>query len=176
MTGANALAVRQSHSIRPPSSWKELLSIGKAGNTAYLAAQFGLHSRLLGQVGNDDLAEQALTPLRRAGVDVSSVGRVDGRATGVSIVMVPPDAEKYIALATNANDDRDEPAAKSIVAAISEAARPACLAVDCEIPRRSYGAPWSVPGKTTFPSWMRPHTAACKKAAQHVFRLGEQWR
>lgn len=107
---------------------------GKAGNTAYLAAHFGLHSRLLGQVGNDDLAEQALAPLRRAGVDISGVSRVDGRATGVSIVMVPPDAKKYIVLATNANDDWDELAAKSVVDAISNAARPACLAVDCEIP------------------------------------------
>ncbi|MFL9813596.1 bifunctional hydroxymethylpyrimidine kinase/phosphomethylpyrimidine kinase [Stutzerimonas sp. VN223-3] len=110
------------------------LSGGKASNTAYLAARFGHRSCLLGRVGDDELAEQALAPLRQAGVEIDEVGRAAGRSTGVSMIMVPPDAKKHIVLATNANDCWDEAAADAMVAAIEACEPPACLVLDYEIP------------------------------------------
>ncbi len=110
------------------------LSGGKASNTAYLAARFGHRSLLLGRVGDDELAEQALGPLREVGVSVEGVSRAAGQSTGVSMIMVPPDAKKYIVLATNANDCWDEAAADAVCARIENSETPACLVLDYEIP------------------------------------------
>lgn len=107
---------------------------GKASNTAWLGAQYGLRSVLLGRVGDDDLAEQALGSLRQAGVDVSAVGRAGGQATGVSMIMVPPDGKKHIVLATNANDCWSKRAIESVVDVIASTSLPACLVADCEVP------------------------------------------
>ncbi|SDR90278.1 ribokinase [Halopseudomonas xinjiangensis] len=107
---------------------------GKASNTAWLGALFDHESWLLGRVGDDDLAEQALAPLREAGIDVSAVTRAAGQHTGVSMITVPPDAKKHIVLATNANDDWDEEAALAVVKAVEQARLPACLVADCEVP------------------------------------------
>nr|WP_298142089.1 ribokinase [uncultured Pseudomonas sp.] len=131
----------QVRTTEPPGS-RELLhgsefrrfSGGKAANTAWLAAYFGHRSQLLGRVGDDDLAEQALGPLRKAGVDLSAVGRVSCEATGVAMIMVPPDAKKYIVLASNANDCWGPAAIADMCAAINRAALPAGLVLNCEIP------------------------------------------
>ncbi|QJD59348.1 ribokinase [Pseudomonas sp. gcc21] len=110
------------------------LSGGKAANTAFLATRFGHTSRLLGCVGDDDLAQQALGSLAAVGVDLDGVNLVTGQPTGVSMIMVPPDAKKHIVLASNANDCWDESAAAKVETAIRDADKPACLVVDCEIP------------------------------------------
>ena len=112
------------------------LSGGKASNTAFLGARFGHRSLLLGRVGDDELAEQALAPLRQAGVDVDNVGQAAGQSTGVSMIMVPPDGKKNIVLATNANDCWDEAAIEAMVAAIEGCETPACLVLDYEVPAR----------------------------------------
>lgn len=107
---------------------------GKASNTAWLGAVFGHRSLLLGRVGDDDLAEQALGALREAGVDLSGVTVAAGEATAVSMIMVPPDAKKHIVLAANANDCWDEAAIAATVGVIERSPLPACLVVDCEVP------------------------------------------
>lgn len=126
---------------QPPGSSETLLAYdfcrfagGKASNTAWLGAQFGHRSLLLGRVGDDNLAEQALGTLREAGVDISSVGRAAGQATGLSMIMVPPDGKKHIVLATNANDCWTERAIESVVSTIASTSAPACLVADCEVP------------------------------------------
>lgn len=110
------------------------LSGGKAANTAFIAARFGLRSQLLGRVGDDQLAEQALGPLAAAGVDISGVSQAPGEPTAVSLIMVPPGAKKQIVLATNANDCWDDSAVETVVQAIDSCSSPASLIVDCEIP------------------------------------------
>ena len=107
---------------------------GKAANTAYLGALFGHRSYLFGRVGDDDLAEQALSPLREAGVEVTGVSRAEGQATGVSMIMVPPDGKKQIVLATNANDQWSEAAVDAMQRQIAGISGPACLVVDYEVP------------------------------------------
>lgn len=110
------------------------LSGGKASNTAFLGARFGHRSLLLGRVGDDELAEQALAPLRQAGVEVDYVGQATGQSTGVSMIMVPPDGKKNIVLATNANDCWDDEAIDAMVAVIEGCDTPACLVLDYEVP------------------------------------------
>nr|WP_298111385.1 PfkB family carbohydrate kinase [uncultured Pseudomonas sp.] len=98
---------------------------GKASNTAWLAAHFGHRSQLLGRVGDDDLAEQALGPLRESGVEIAAVSRAPAQATGVAMIMVPPDGKKYIVLATNANDCWDQAAVDGMREVIARAPMPA---------------------------------------------------
>ncbi|TLX62332.1 ribokinase [Stutzerimonas nosocomialis] len=126
---------------QPPGSEETLLAHdfcrlagGKASNTAWLGATLGHRSLLLGRVGDDELAEQALGSLREAGVDVSGVTVAEGKPTAVSMIMVPPDGKKHIVLATNANDCWDEPAIDAMVRLIERTESPACLVVDCEVP------------------------------------------
>ena len=107
---------------------------GKASNTAWLAAHFGHSSQLLGRVGDDDLAEQALGPLRESGVDIAAVSRAPAQATGVAMIMVPPDGKKYIVLATNANDCWDQAAVDGMREVIARAPMPAGLVLNYEIP------------------------------------------
>ncbi|GAC1037834.1 ribokinase [Pseudomonas sp. No.117] len=107
---------------------------GKAANTAYLAARFGHRSLLLGRVGDDELAEQALAPLRRAGVELSGVTQAEGTATAVSMILVPPSGKKRIVLANNANDCWGAEARQALDEHLADAPADAVLVLDCEIP------------------------------------------
>lgn len=126
---------------QPPGSQETLLaddlhrlSGGKAANTAYIGALFGHHSVLLGRVGADDLAEQALGPLRKAGVALDGVTHATGAGTAVSMIAVPADGKKQIILANEANDAWDDMARERMVRAIVEAPLPALLVLDYEVP------------------------------------------
>jgi ribokinase len=110
---------------------------GKAANVAVLAQRLGTPSVLLGCVGDDDLAEQALAGPVRAGVDVSGVARREG-PTAYSSVLVPPDGAKTIVLANAANDAWDDVGAvERAVAACSESD---VVVVDLEIAPRMAAA------------------------------------
>ena len=110
------------------------LSGGKAANVAFLARKLGVEARLFAHAGTDDLARQALAPLRAMGVDLSGVRQVADANTGVAMIMVPPDAKKGIVMAVNANDAWNEADADAALQAISGAPADSVLAVDCEIP------------------------------------------
>ncbi len=110
------------------------LSGGKAANRAYLARRLGHPARLLGRVGNDELANQALDPLRRAGVDLAAVSTALDCATAVSMIAVGPDGKKAIVLAGNANDRWTEGAAAALADDLAAASPGSVLAADCEIP------------------------------------------
>ncbi|MEE8581800.1 MAG: carbohydrate kinase family protein [Myxococcota bacterium] len=57
--------------------------------TAVLAcARLGLRGAYLGSVGGDAAADQVLTPLREAGVDLSGVARVRGAVTRSAVILV----------------------------------------------------------------------------------------
>lgn len=76
---------------------------GKGANVAVLAARLGAPAALLGCVGDDDLAAQALRGPVAAGVDMSLLRRTTG-PTAYSSIVVPPGGAKSIVLALNAND------------------------------------------------------------------------
>jgi ribokinase len=107
---------------------------GKAANLAYLVRRLDHDAWLFGRVGDDDLAEQALAPLREAGVDVSGVSRAAGCQTGFAMVIVPPSGKKRIVLAPDANDSWDDEAVTALCDRIAGAPEGSVLVVDCEVP------------------------------------------
>lgn len=123
---------------RPPEGPGTLLahdllrtSGGKGANVGVLARRLGTEARLLGCVGDDDLAEQALAGPIQAGVDISLVRRATG-PTGLSNILVTPDGDKAIVLALNANDAwaHDAELVGSHVAEATES----ILVADLEVP------------------------------------------
>ena len=110
---------------------------GKAANVAFQAQRLGITARLLGRVGDDELAEQALGPLRDAGVDLSGVGRAAGCATGVAMITVPPGGKKGIVLAPNANLVWEPDGPQSIAEAVRGASPGSVLVFDLEIPKEA---------------------------------------
>lgn len=107
---------------------------GKAANVAYFASRLGVRARLFGRVGDDELAEQALAPLREIGVDLSDVCKVEGETTGVAMITVPPDGQKGIVLAPNANNAWTREDGTRIAQTIAEMTAESVLVIDCEVP------------------------------------------
>ncbi|MEO1192275.1 MAG: ribokinase [Pseudomonadota bacterium] len=75
---------------------------GKGANQALAAARAGAQVDLVGAVGRDAHAEQALTLLKAEGVDLQGVQRVPD-STGVAFIMVDSAGENQIATASGAN-------------------------------------------------------------------------
>ncbi len=107
---------------------------GKAANVAYLARRLGVDARLLAHVGDDLLADRALEPLQRIGVDLRGVRRVSGQATAVALIDVRSDGDKAIILANNANDAWGSDDEKEIETAVAAAPSGSVLALDLEVP------------------------------------------
>ena len=75
---------------------------GKGANQALAARRAGLDVRMIGAVGDDAFAQEALELLNEAGVDLSGVRRA-GAATGVALILVDGDGENMIAVIPGAN-------------------------------------------------------------------------
>lgn len=75
---------------------------GKGANQALAAARRGGDVAMVGAVGDDAFANQALALLVEAGVDLAAVSRTAGE-TGVAIVYVQDDGENSILLSAGAN-------------------------------------------------------------------------
>lgn len=106
---------------------------GKAANVAFFARKLDVDVRLFGHVGDDELAKQALAPLRDSGVDLSGVREVVGKDTGLAMVMVPPDGKKGIVMASNANETWSAEDSARLVLALRDAPPGSMLVADCEI-------------------------------------------
>ena len=106
---------------------------GKAANVAYAARRLSAPVMLIGHVGDDDLAEQALNPLRQLPLDLPLVSRVRGMATGFVTIVVTPDGKKTMIAAHNANDVWTEKEAANAASAVAKAAAGSILVADCAI-------------------------------------------
>jgi len=78
---------------------------GKGANQAVAAAQLGADVRMVGCVGRDGNAADALHGLKRAGVELA-VREVDA-PTGVAIILVADDGENQIVVVPGANAEVD---------------------------------------------------------------------
>ncbi|GJL98150.1 MAG: ribokinase [Hyphobacterium sp.] len=78
---------------------------GKGANQALAARRLGAGVCLIGKVGRDAHAEQALALLRVGGVDLSACSRSDHHPTGVALITVAADGENQIVVAPGANSD-----------------------------------------------------------------------
>ena len=76
---------------------------GKGANQALAAARLGAKVVLVGQVGADAMADEALALLDAEGVDLSMVAVDSGAATGVALIAVAKDGENQIVVAPGAN-------------------------------------------------------------------------
>lgn len=117
---------------------RELMRLagGKGANRAVQARRLGCEAWLLGRVGDDAAAEQALAPLRAEGVNLDHVRRAPGEQTGVALLAVGPDGGKRSVSAPEANfgfGDEDE---QAVLRAIVAAPAGAVLATDYEITPR----------------------------------------
>lgn len=75
---------------------------GKGANQALAAARAGAETALIGAVGEDAFAEQALTLLKAAGIDLSGLHRLSA-PTGTALILVEESGENLIAVASGAN-------------------------------------------------------------------------
>jgi ribokinase len=76
---------------------------GKGANQALAAARAGAKVRMIGAVGKDGFAVEALSCLREEKVDLSGVAETHA-ATGIAAILVDEAGENVIAVAPGAND------------------------------------------------------------------------
>ncbi|MER8801645.1 ribokinase [Mesorhizobium sp. M0998] len=76
---------------------------GKGANRAVAAARAGAKVRMVGAVGKDSFASDALALLRDGKIDLSGVGETFA-STGTALIMVGADGENVIAVVPGAND------------------------------------------------------------------------
>ena len=74
---------------------------GKGANQAVAAARLGARVRMVGCVGRDFAAEEALSGLREAGVELD-VREVDA-PTGIAVILVAADGDNQIVVVAGAN-------------------------------------------------------------------------
>jgi ribokinase len=76
---------------------------GKGANQALAARRLGAEVRLIGRVGADAMADQALALLRADGVDLNGVGVDAAAPTGAALIAVDAEGENQIMVASGAN-------------------------------------------------------------------------
>ncbi|MGO4410332.1 MULTISPECIES: ribokinase [unclassified Brevundimonas] len=76
---------------------------GKGANQALAARRLGAEVRLIGRVGEDEMAGAATALLRADGVDLSGVETDRDAPTGVALIAVDPSGENQIVVAAGAN-------------------------------------------------------------------------
>ncbi len=76
---------------------------GKGANQALAARRLGAPTHLLGMVGDDAFAMQALRYLRQDGVDLSRIAISKERSTGLALIGVEPNGQNAITVVPGAN-------------------------------------------------------------------------
>lgn len=76
---------------------------GKGANQALAARRAGADVRMVGAVGQDAFADQALALLQEGGVDLSRMRRAE-TATGIAVILVEAAGENVIAIVPGGND------------------------------------------------------------------------
>lgn len=87
-----------------PGSEFESAPGGKGANQALAAARAGAQVAMVGAVGRDAFAGEAIALLEAGGVDLAAVARV-GKPTGIALIFVGGDAENMIAVVPGANGE-----------------------------------------------------------------------
>ncbi|WP_274630368.1 ribokinase [Arvimicrobium flavum] len=86
---------------------------GKGANQALAAARAGAKVRMVGAVGRDSFAGEAVELLKAGGVDLGRVAEIEG-ATGIAVIFVGGDGENVIAVIPGANATVDAAAIRNL--------------------------------------------------------------
>ena len=76
---------------------------GKGANQALAAHRLGASVFMVGRVGNDPIADEALQALREEGVNLAYCRPLDNFATGLALIIVTESGENQIVVAPGAN-------------------------------------------------------------------------
>lgn len=76
---------------------------GKGANQALAAKRLGADVRMIGRVGADSMADEALSLLKAGGVDLTGVAVDPAVPTGAALLAVSEDGENQIVVASGAN-------------------------------------------------------------------------
>ncbi len=76
---------------------------GKGANQAVAAARLGADTTFIGCLRGDQFGDDVFAAIAGAGVDPRYICRADERHTGVGLIMVGPDGENMIGVASGAN-------------------------------------------------------------------------
>lgn len=101
---------------------------GKGANQALAARRAGGLVRIIGAVGQGNFADEALSPVRDAGVDLSGVHETHS-ATGTAVILVAADGENVIAVIPGSNAS-----VRPGDVAVAEIARDEILLLQLEVP------------------------------------------
>ena len=105
---------------------------GKGANAAVAAARSGAAVRLIGAVGRDAMAQEALSDLREAGVGLDGIAELEDEPTGAALIVVDACGENQIAVGGGANSALGaEWVGHHLAEALPEAG---CVLVSTEIP------------------------------------------
>ena len=77
---------------------------GKGANQAVAAGRAGAQVSMVGRVGDDIFAAQALKTLVESGVDVSTVGVTPSTSTGIAVITIDDSAQNQIIQVLGANE------------------------------------------------------------------------
>ena len=94
---------------------------GKGANQAVAAGRMGAQVSMVGRVGDDIFAPQALKALVDSGVDVSPVGITPATSTGIAVITIDDSAQNQIIQVLGANDTCGEEEEARVVALLDGA-------------------------------------------------------
>jgi len=94
---------------------------GKGANQAVAAARMGGRTSMVGRVGDDIFAPQALRALVDSGVNVEPVGVTQGESTGIAVISIDNLAQNQIIQVLGANDTCGEEEAAQVLALLEGA-------------------------------------------------------
>ena len=100
---------------------------GKSANQAVAAARLGARVGLIGAVGEDADGAEAVADLRREGVDVNGIAKMEGTSTGIALIVVDDQGENQIAVASGANRVLDAEAVTAALKDVDLTATGVCL-------------------------------------------------
>lgn len=94
---------------------------GKGANQAVAAGRMGANVAMVGRVGDDVFAPQALRALVDSGVDVSRVGVTPDTSTGLAIISIDDSAQNQIIQVLGANDTCGDEEFANVMAVLDSA-------------------------------------------------------
>jgi len=107
---------------------------GRAATVALVARQLNAPVQVIARIGDDPLAEIALSPLRDAGVDLRGTRRVLGAATGSSVVWVRSEQENAVLSSSEANSAWSQEDAELVEKAVADSPSGSVVVPDLQLP------------------------------------------